>query len=60
MTTQFLAKFAALGVALMINGMMIGAVAYLFSSQLHRPSAMTERVGGSQTQASTARWLPTL
>jgi hypothetical protein len=34
MTTQFSTKLAALGIALMVNGMMIGAVAYLFSGQI--------------------------
>ena len=61
MPTQFVTKFAALGVALMINSMMIGAVAYLFSGQLHHPSAMTARDHASpQTAASTGKWLPAL
>ena len=39
MTTQLSTKLAALAVALTVNGMMIGGVAYLFSAQLHQPSA---------------------
>jgi hypothetical protein len=51
MTTQLSTKFAALAVALMINGMMIGGVAYLFSGQLHRSAAVTAL---AQTQGSSA------
>jgi hypothetical protein len=36
MTTQLSTKLAALAVALMVNTMMIGGVAYLFSSQVHQ------------------------
>jgi hypothetical protein len=39
MTTQLSTKLAALAVALMVNGMMIGGVAYLFSARLHQPAA---------------------
>ena len=35
MNTQLSTKLTALGVALMVNCMMLGAVAYLFSSQVH-------------------------
>jgi uncharacterized membrane protein len=41
MTTQLSTKFAALAVALTINGMMIGGVAYLFSGQIHQSPSMT-------------------
>jgi hypothetical protein len=34
MTTQISTKFAALAVALMMNTLIIGAVAYMFNSQL--------------------------
>ena len=38
MTTQISTKFAALGVALMMNGLLIGGVAYLFNGQIrHAP-----------------------
>jgi hypothetical protein len=39
MTTQLSTKLAALAVALMVNGMMIGGVAFLFSARLHHPTA---------------------
>ena len=35
MNTQISAKFAALAFALMMNGLMIGAVVYLFNGPLH-------------------------
>ena len=38
MTTRLSTKLAALAVALMVNGMMMGGVAYLFSARLHQPS----------------------
>jgi hypothetical protein len=41
MTTQLSTKLAALAVALMVNGVMMGGVAYLFSAQLHQPTAST-------------------
>jgi hypothetical protein len=36
MTTQISTKLAALAVALALNGMMIGGIAYLFNGQLHQ------------------------
>ncbi len=38
MTTQISTKLAALSVALMMNGGMSGAVAYLFNGQIHTPT----------------------
>ena len=35
MNTQISTKLAALAVALMMNSLIIGGVAYLFNSQLH-------------------------
>jgi hypothetical protein len=40
MNTQISSKFAALAVALMMNSMIIGGVAYLFTGQLPRQSAV--------------------
>jgi hypothetical protein len=40
-SSQLSTKLAALAVALMVNGMMLGGVAYLFSAQLHEPTAVT-------------------
>jgi hypothetical protein len=36
MNTQISSKLAALGVALMMNSVLIGSVAYLFNGQLHQ------------------------
>ena len=36
MTTQLSTKLAALAVALTLNSMMIGGIAYLFDGQLHQ------------------------
>jgi len=44
MTTQLSTQLAALAVALMVNGMMIGGVAYLFSARLHHPTAANPAV----------------
>ena len=38
MTTQLSTKLVALAAALMVNGAMLGGVAYLFSAQLHQPA----------------------
>jgi hypothetical protein len=54
MTTQLSSKLAALAVALMINGMMIGGVAYLFSARLHQPTAAI----GAVTTASARMTIP--
>jgi len=56
MTTQLSTKLAALAVALMINGMMIGGVAYLFSARLHQPTA----ANGAVTTASARMTIPTI
>ena len=50
MTTQLSTKLAALAVALMVNGMMIGGVAYLFNAQFHQPAA-----GNAAVIAASAR-----
>jgi hypothetical protein len=49
MNTQISTKLAALAVALMMNSLIIGGVAYLFNSQLHQHAAVTSLV---QTAAS--------
>jgi hypothetical protein len=56
MTTQLSTKLAALAVALMVNGMMIGGVAYLFSARLHQPTA----ANGAVTTASARMTIPTI
>jgi hypothetical protein len=40
MNTQISSKLAALGVALMMNSMMIGGVAYLFNAQLQQHASV--------------------
>ncbi len=41
MTTQISTKLAALAVALMMNSLLIGGVAYVFNAQLHQHTAIT-------------------
>jgi hypothetical protein len=41
MNTQISTKLAALAVALMMNSLIIGGVAYLFNGQLHQHAAVT-------------------
>ena len=64
MTTQLSTRLAALAVALMVNGVMMGGVAYLFSAQLHQPTASTTIVttaaNGAVTTASARMTIPTL
>ena len=56
MTTQLSTKLAALAVALMVNGMMIGGVGYLFSAQLHLPGT----ANAALMRASAHTTAPTL
>jgi hypothetical protein len=51
MTTQISTKLAALAIALMVNTMMIGGVAYLFSGQIHDSAVVTAT---AQTAAQTS------
>jgi hypothetical protein len=53
MNTPLSTKFAALAVALMVNCMMIGGVAYLFGGQIHRTAAVR-----ALAQASAFATLP--
>jgi hypothetical protein len=56
MTTQLSTKLVALGVALMMNGIMIGLVAYLFGAGLHQP-----RTVNATAMTATARTaIPTI
>jgi hypothetical protein len=45
MTTQLSTKLAALAVALTLNSMMIGGIAYLFNGQLHQQVAVASTPG---------------
>jgi hypothetical protein len=61
MNTQISTKLAALGVALVVNGAMIGSVAYLFSGQAHATAmvrVLTPTPALAMRQALTAA--PTL
>jgi hypothetical protein len=49
MTTQISTKLAALAVALMMNSLIIGGVAYLFNGQMHQHTTLN-----SLAQASAA------
>jgi hypothetical protein len=40
MNTQISTKLAALAMALMINSLMLGGIAYLFNAQLHQPETL--------------------
>jgi hypothetical protein len=53
MTTQLSTKLAALAVALMVNGMMMGGVAYLFSAQLHQSSTSNAKLMGASVHTAT-------
>jgi hypothetical protein len=44
MNTQISTKLAALAVALMMNSVIIGGVAYLFNGQLHQHAAISSLV----------------
>jgi len=44
MNTQISSKLAALAVALMMNSLIIGGVAYLFNAQLHTQTAVLSLV----------------
>jgi len=44
MNTEISSKLAALGAALMLNGIIIGGVAYLFNTQLHETTPATSSV----------------
>jgi hypothetical protein len=52
MNTQISTKLAALAVALMMNSLLIGGVAYLFNSQLHQHATVTSLV---QAAAPTSK-----
>ena len=56
MSTQLSTKLAALGVAVMMNGMMIGLVAYLFSARLHQPTT----VNATAMTATSRSAIPTI
>jgi hypothetical protein len=54
LSTQLSTKLAALAAALMVNGAMLGGVAYLLSAQLHQPAGSAMVVTAS-ARAPTPR-----
>jgi hypothetical protein len=52
MTTQISTKLAALAVALMMNSLLIGGVAYVFNAQAHQHTAITSLVQATSTPSS--------
>jgi hypothetical protein len=54
MSTQISSKLAALAIALMMNSLIIGAVAYLFSAQIPRGSTAVALAGAKAPLAEEA------
>jgi hypothetical protein len=55
MTTQISTKLAALAVALMMNSLLLGGVAYLFNSQVPHSPVLSLAHTPVSAAASTAR-----
>jgi hypothetical protein len=54
MSTQISSKFAALAIALMMNSLLIGAVAYLFSGEIPQRSTVVSVAGANALLAEEA------
>jgi hypothetical protein len=54
MSTQISTKVAALAIALMMNSLIIGAVAYLFSAQIPQRSTVVSLAGANAPLAEEA------
>jgi hypothetical protein len=54
MNTQISTKLAALAVALLMNSLLIGGVAYLFNSQVQHSPVISLAHTGTSTPVSTA------
>jgi hypothetical protein len=54
MTTQLSTKLTALALALMVNGLMIGVVVYLFGGQNHDDGAAPALVQAASARAPSA------
>lgn len=54
MSTQISSKFAALAIALMMNSLLIGAVAYLFSGEIPQRSTVVLVAGANALPAEEA------
>jgi hypothetical protein len=60
MTTQISTKLAALAVALMLNGLLIGGVAYVFSLEACRSSTITLERGATSACGGVISCVATL
>ena len=47
MNTSISTKLAALGLALMVNGVIVGGMAYLFNAQLQQPTTVISLASGA-------------
>jgi hypothetical protein len=54
MSTQISSKLAALAIALMVNSLIIGAAAYLFSGQIQQRSSVESLAGRNAPMAQVA------
>ena len=54
MNTSISTKFAALGLALMVNAVILGGVAYLFNAQLQQPNAVVALASTAALSANDA------
>jgi hypothetical protein len=54
MNTPISTKLAALALALMVNSVIMGGMAYLFNLQLHQPTAVIALANGGSPAASTS------
>jgi hypothetical protein len=54
MTTQICTKLAALSMALMLNGLMIGVIAYLFSAEFQSPHPVAALAQSAVAQMTAA------
>jgi hypothetical protein len=52
MNTSISTKLAALALALMVNSVIIGGMAYLFNVQLQAPTAVTALASGTTLSAN--------
>jgi len=55
MATQISSRLAALAIAVLMNSLIIGAVAYLFSGQILRHSGAVARVNATEIAAQQAQ-----
>jgi hypothetical protein len=52
MSTSISTKLAALALALMVNTVIMGGMAYLFNAQLQQPTAVASLASAASTAAS--------